>query len=415
MAAVVGKLVERVLPWKDVLLAYFRKRIMGSNAPFLLDDAAILALANASAPLCHSNWKLYALGAPMTGIVEAALHTDTRVIGEHQLGPLKFINTVAHDHRRIEVRPAIVLRFSYYLPTHGFKPATDTSDNHYHAGDHFDEAAALASLILGIRLQAGPITRDFGLRGDPLGTPINVSGMKAMPTLYPSHNAPMVPRLNKSANLADLSVLEKLPLLPPEAASVLVKAARAYQTALWFADSHPEMAWLFLVSAIETAASLWAKTYLDDDGSFLPDAVSEILRKHNCPDSVDEPMSAYLRDTTRSTRKFVAFLLRFLPEPPIDRPESGSLRVNFDAGDLEKDFKFVYKCRSRALHTGVPFPKAMCLPRNPQLKDERIFALGMSSSGATWDFRKYKPLLFHLFEHIARGALLRWYNSLNSN
>lgn len=225
---------------------------MAGRAAPLLDNAAILALANAPVPLCHSNWKLYAAGASRTAMVEAALYTDTRVVGEHELGPLKFINTMAHGHHRVELRPAIVLRFSCCWPAYGFKPVTDTTDSHYHAGDYFDEAAALASLILGIRLQAGPITRDFRLPGDPLGTPINPSGMKATPTLYPSHQDPMVPRLNELVNLANLDMMEKLPLLTPEAASVLVKAARTYQTALWFADSHPEMAWLFLVSAIDT-------------------------------------------------------------------------------------------------------------------------------------------------------------------
>jgi hypothetical protein len=409
------KLVERMLPWQGALAAHFRKLFMAGSAAPPLDDAAILALLDAQGPLCQSNWKLFAARAPRTAMVEAVLYTDTRIFGELELGPLKFINTIAHSHHGQELRPAIVLRFSCHWPAQGYKPVTGTSDNHYHAGDHFDEAAALASLILGIRLQAGPITRDFRVRGDPLGTPINLSDMKAMPTLYPSRRNPMVPRLNEPANLVDLEIMAKLPRLTREAASVLVKAARTYQTALWFADSHPEMAWLFLVSAIETAAGSWAKKHFVEDESFLPDAVSEILRKHNCPESVDGPISEYLKESTKSTRKFIAFLLRFLPDPPKDRPESGSLHVNFDVGELKKDFLFIYRCRSRALHTGVPFPMAVCLPPNPQLKEERIFSIGMSSNGATWDFKKYQPLLFHFFEHITRGALLRWYDSLDAD
>jgi len=225
----------------------------------------------------------------------------------------------------------------------------------------------------------------------------------------------MVPRLNNPVNLTNLSVMDKLPLMTAEAASVFIKAARAYQTALWFADSHPEMAWLFLVAAIETAASLWAKRRSSDDRSILPEAVIEILRKYNCSEAVDRPLGDYLSETTRSTQRFLTFLLEFLPDPPTDRPESDWLRVDFDGAGLEKDFKFIYRCRSRALHSGVPFPMSMCLPRNPQMKDERIFALGMSGRGATWDFRKYRPLHFHIFEHITRGALLRWFNSLDAD
>ena len=96
----------------------------------------------------------------------------------------------------------------------------------------------------------------------------------------------------------------------------------------------------------------------------------------------------------------------------MDRPESDDLKVDFRPESLNKDFRYIYNRRSLALHSGVPFPMPMCLQRNPQMKEERHFALGMSARGATWDFRKHKPLLFHTFEHIARGALLRWIGSL---
>lgn len=345
-------------------------------------------------------------------MAEAALYTDTQIVGELEVGPLKFINTIAHRHDQVELRPAIVLRLSGYWPEYNRTSIDTTSDDHYHGGDQFDEIAALASLILGIRLQAGPITRDFGLRRDPLGTPINLSGIKAMPTLFPSHQGPMVPRLNAPVNLTSLSLMGALASLSPEAATAVVKAARNYQTALWFADSHPEMAWLFLVSSIETAAQYWAKQNFVGDGPFLPDAVADILREHNCPESVDGQISKYLRETTRSTQKFVQFLITNLPDPPEDRPEPGVLRVEFKPAALEKDFRYIYRCRSRSLHTGVPFPKAMCMPRHRHLIEERILALSMSAQGATWNFRKYKPIAFHLFEHIARGSLLRWFEVL---
>jgi hypothetical protein len=386
---------------------------MTDSTPPASDDAPIDALANA-APASYVNWKFYSGGAPRTTMVEAALYTDTWVVDEYEAGPLKFINTVPAPFQRIELRPAIVLRLSGHWPADGPKPVVDTSDGHYHGGDHFDEVAALTSLVLGIRIQAGPVTRDFGLRGDPLGTPIMQTVTKAIPTLYPysSYQHPMVPRLNEQVNLTKLSTIEKLPLLSRDAATVVIKAARTYQTALWFADSHPELSWLFLVSAIESAAGYWAKEHFAEDGPFLPEAVTEILRKHDCPASVDEPLSNYLQDTTKSTRKFIEFLMNFLPDPPADRPREQIFRVDFSSGELRKDFQFIYRCRSRALHTGVPFPLPMCSPRNPRLKDERNFALGMSGRGATWSFRKYKPLHFHLFEHIARGALLRWLESL---
>jgi hypothetical protein len=377
-----------------------------------LDEPGILQLADVPAPASYVNWTLCLAGAPRTTIVEAALYTDTWIVGECEVGPFKFINTIAHVHGAIALRPAIVLRFACYWPSHGYKPALGTSDEHYHGGDHFDEVAALTSLILGIRAQAGPITRDFSLRGDPLGTPVMFGGMKSIPTLFPSHQNPILPRLRGQVNLTALAELKRFCTFSPSAASVVIKSARAYQSALWFADSHPEMSWLLLVSAIETAAGYWAKNHFRDDESFLPNVVDEILREHSCPETVDEPLSNYLRETTKSARKFVAFLKAFLPEPPADRPESENLRIDFSSDKLIRDFKIIYSYRSRALHTGVPFPLPMCFPRHPDLKEERQFALGMSSRGATWSFNKHRPMLFHTFEHIARGALLRWMDSL---
>jgi hypothetical protein len=377
-----------------------------------LDDAAICALADAPSPATHKNWKLCLAGAPRTAMVEAAFYTDTRIVGEYETGPLKFINTMAHDLGRVDLRPAIVLRLSCYWPQLGYTPVRETKDDHYHGGDHFDEVAALASLALGIRVQAGPITRDFHLRGDPLGTPTMLTGLKAIPTLYPSHQIPMLPRLGKDANLTALRPIDKLPALSAEAAAVVVKAARTYQSALWFADSHPETSWLFLVSAVESAAGYWAEAGFTDDGSLLPNEIAQILKEHNCPPSVDEPVARYLNKTTKSTRKFVAFLKEFLPEPPSDRPESGHLRVDFCSNSIRRDFRFIYECRSRALHSGVPFPMPMCVPPYYQLKEERHAALGMSGRGATWSFRTYRPIRFHIFEHIVRGALLRWVQSL---
>jgi hypothetical protein len=393
-------------------MARLWKPTMRKGAAIPLDDTSILALANEPAPAIYLNWRLYSMGAPKTAMFEAPLYTDTRIVGEYETGPLKFINTIAPDPRGMDLRPAIVVRLSSHWPAYSPIPMEDTNDEHYHGGDHIDEIAALAALVMGIRVQAGPIMREFGLRGDPLGTPIMLSGMKTIPALYPSNQSPMVPRLAEPANLTELVLIERLPMMSPETASVLIKSARTYQTALWFADSHPEMAWLFLVSAIESAATHWAKKNLVDDNPFLPDSVAKILREHSCPESVDEPISSYLRETTKSTRKFIAFLMEFLPAPPTERPESQNLRIDFTSGELRKDFQFVYKCRSRALHTGVPFPRPMCSPRREQLKEERNFSLGMSTLGATWSFKKYSPIHFHMFEHIVRGALLRWLGSL---
>ena len=51
--------------------------------------------------------------------------------------------------------------------------------------------------------------------------------------------------------------ISSLPSLGAEQAIALVRSARLYQDALWLAESEPNLSWLLLVSAIETAANLW--------------------------------------------------------------------------------------------------------------------------------------------------------------
>jgi hypothetical protein len=374
-------------------------------------EAAIDAIASAAAPPSYLNWKLCMAGAPRTATVEAAIYTW--ILGEYETGPLKFINTLADPRHQTSLRPGIVLRFSCYWPPRGYARVAGTKDGHYHGGDYLDEIAALTSLALGIRAQAGPITREFWDGGDPLGHPTILSGMKPIPTLGQSVGDLMLPRIREPANLTNLSMLGKIPRLTRDVAGAVIKCARSYQSALWFADSNPEMSWLFLVSAIETAAGYWAKKNFKGHDAGLADDVKSVLEEHGCPISVHAPLANLLREHTKATKKFTAFLVNFLPEPPPeDKRPHENVRVKYVAGELEEDFKAIYGYRSRALHNSIPFPYPMCVPPNAQIKEERNFSLGASARGATWDFTKYRPLMFHTFEHIARGALQQWIRTL---
>jgi hypothetical protein len=110
-----------------------------------------------------------------------------------------------------------------------------------------------------------------------------------------------------------------------------------------------------------------------------------------------------LKENTKAMRKFTGFLVKFLPEPPPeDKRPHENFRVKYVADELEVDFKKIYGYRSRALHDSIPFPYPMCVPPNAQMKEERNHSLGASARGATWDFRKYKPLMFHTFEQSGR-------------
>lgn len=81
---------------------------------------------------------------------------------------------------------------------------------------------------------------------------------------------------------------------------------------------------------------------------------------------------------------------------------------------MEEHAKLIYGHRSRALHDGKPFPLPMLdWPRWPDDEAIQEVPLGLNTGGmgGVWDASE-APMLLSTFEHIVRGALLRWWGNL---
>lgn len=115
-----------------------------------------------------------------------------------------------------------------------------------------------------------------------------------------------------------------------------------------------------------------------------------------------------------ATKKFIDFVLEFLPEPPAARPPPG-MQLSWDKRSIKESLSKVYSYRSRALHGGTPFPAPMCEPpfrhQDWEASAERPMGLASRSMGGTWMIED-TPMLLHTFEFIGRGALQRWWQSL---
>ena len=189
----------------------------------------------------------------------------------------------------------------------------------------------------------------------------------------------------------------------------LIQSARMYQQALWVAESEPSFAWLLLVSAVECAANRWDR-HRGSPAERLREAkpkIGSIIDDH-CPDQLDA-IAAELADTFGATRKFRDFILQFLPEPPIRRPPHG-LVLEWTDEALRPLINTIYRHRSNALHAGIPFPASLCEP--PWILGDAFceFPLGGGEMrGDTVWTKKDRPMYLHVFEHIARGALNRWW------
>jgi hypothetical protein len=372
------------------------------------------ALSNAT----YSYWDQFARGDPLNSVVEAKLYTDARILGElPNLGPYSFINTIATQGA---LKPAIVLRVAIHakdieLPIRGF----DGRDNfeHYHGGDYIDEMAALVALFLGIRVKAGPVDRIFGPH-DRFGRPVQYD-WKPVPAILPFAGGHQIPELHGARNLTDLLVLQDFPARAVGDTNALVKAARLYQQAVWIADADPALAWLLLVSAVESIAVRWAGDrgiHASEILEMWAPKVVAILVENSRPDLVN-PISDALARYMQATRKFTDFLTTFAPSAPDLRPAE-FLQFSFTPQNIRKAAQIIYGHRSESLHNGTAFPLPMCRPplrhtfedRQDVAFQEIPQGIATHAHGAVWS-SKSTPMLLHTFAYIARKAIISWWNS----
>lgn len=374
-------------------------------------------------PLCFENWKAKekakSKGESWAGISEYPLFSDAHINREtsRKIGPYQLIDAIriTEDPKT----PAMILRVEdYYDPScdSDIHSTTQTTNSRYHGGSLAEEIASLISLCLGIRVKAGLISRGFTRGGDPLGAVFSWD-TSINPTLLLSDiRYPILPNFRRTIDLSGVLRIATLPQLSEEDANALIRSARMYQDGVWIAESEPELAWLMIVSAVETAAGHWRKkseSPVERFKLFKPDLIPVL----ECAGGNEllEIVANALIDYMGATRKFVDFMIEFKPDPPAERPTE-EYQISWKDDELSKIFKTIYKSRSQALHSGVAFPKPMCMP--PERLQNNKFAeklLGSKSVirtiGGSWK-TKDVPLFIHTFEYLGRNILLNWWDSM---
>jgi len=367
-------------------------------------------------PCSYENWKAALSDKVPHDGYEVPLFTDAHVTGEilEGFGPYQFLNPLASPRSADSITPGVILRVENYpeLSSSSSVEMGRTNDTRYHGGLLHDEIAALSSLILGVKFKSGGITREFYPNGDPRGTPVHYQ-MDRDPILLCSDGKLIIPEARNQICLNDLDQLLTYPTLTPEDAIILVRASRIYQDALWIAESEPELAWIMFVSAIETAANHWRKaqsTPAEKLHTSMPE-LERLLDEQGVPNLVEE-VAELLMPYMGATRKFLDFVLEFLPAAPMNRPQTE--KHPCEGNEMKKTLKLVYDYRSKALHGSGKFPAPMCMP--PFIDEsgyvcEVPLGLATSAQGGFW-LKKDSPILLHTFEYIVRGVLLKWWASL---
>jgi hypothetical protein len=177
-------------------------------------------------------------------------------------------------------------------------------------------------------------------------------------------------------------------------------------------EDDPDLSWLDLVSAVETAA-----TRADQSIGSATDGLREgipglipLLEENGGQDLVDAvaPHLAYL---TRSLTKFRKFVLDRSPDPRQPRPTIGAMSWN--PSDMKDALGTIYNRRSKRLHEAIPFPAPMCMA--PLVDSSGVHAetpmAPTAYAGSMWTL-KDAPMLLHTFEYIVGEALRAWWLDL---
>jgi hypothetical protein len=375
-------------------------------------------------PPSYENWNAFLRGEPSVLATEHVLFTDADVRGVVKTGPYRILNTGSHGTSGPLLRAAAVLRIDFHIDPEKLseRPLDRTDDTAYHGGDIADEIVALVSLASGVRLKAGGVTRIF--RGsEPRGFPVD-DGKPAPVLLFdyatgasPNAGAHILPNACGVHSVAVGDVLAKVGELSRLAAMAVIRSARLYQDAMWLAESQPNLTWLLLVSALETAANFW-QAERGNAGERLSAARPELFQALLNVGGKDhaEYVAGVIEPSLGSTKKFVDFVSTFLPSPPSHRPPKPQ-QFDFSSGSVEKMLRIVYGYRSNALHSGRPFPEPLCQPsweqHNWAAPAERVSDIftAVAMAGGVWQ-SKDLPISLNTFEYIARNALSKWWLSL---
>ncbi|AJD54464.1 hypothetical protein SAMN02744133_108195 [Thalassospira xiamenensis M-5 = DSM 17429] len=369
-----------------------------------------------SGPLVWNNWKNAESGSQAHSTYEFRLYSDAHFIGEKAYGPYSFVNTVAQrgDVDLREILPVLLVRVDWYGQRDNFD-MKKTRKEGYHGGYFPDEIAALISLLIGVKAEAGPIDRVYhrnseGKIVDPFGRPRAHSQSLLPASIWPT-TRPRIPWLCKDSRFEELFLLNTLPRLCSSTATALITSARQFQKACWLSDADPNTSWLLFVSSLETVAQHWDSTSgtVIDKLSESHHDLTEILKAKLDQDELQRA-AIELRKVTGATNKFLSFCLRYPASPPETRPTQ--CRISFEGSDLRSALRKIYEHRSLALHGGISFPSPICLPPTYEgggnVPNEKPAGLGFGTNNHSWAPDEC-PMYLHTFAYIVRQTLLNWW------
>ncbi|MCU1748559.1 hypothetical protein [Pseudomonas sp. 6D_7.1_Bac1] len=371
-------------------------------------------MPNSSLPWSLENWK-------------RAAHDDWFMMEEYQffapnailsyknnivVGPYTFFfNNMA---KRESAQVLITARVKLYI--------NNTSKSEKQETLHFetsvgDEISGLISIGLGIKNFCTGMSRRFhspgSIVGDLYGEPC-FSEAFVPPRLAVPEHFPILPDITGSVYPdKELCDLENLAMASPERYRAFIRASCLYKDALEMVEHDPNLSWILMVSALETAAAT------EDESEVLPtqqlkDGFPNLfdVLQDSTDSAITERAALIVAPTLKATARFIDFCLRNLPAEPSSRPKNEAVRICWEPESIRKCLSTIYNYRSKYLHAGQRFPSLMSKPpfkyeERPCIEREKDYL------NREWK-RKEVPINLHTFNYIARHVLLNWCRSFQT-
>ena len=343
-------------------------------------------------------------------VYEFVIYSDSTFSAEVVNGKVYSFLNMLPPHDDI-VSPSITVRANWFVDIKNtIHSGTSSYTDDFHGGWFTDEIAALVSLKLGVRAHGGSIIRTFDYDNSEFGEPR--ADLSPCPILTKSRRASIVPGVSKNIAINTLDAINDIGNLNENNFNSLIKAARNFQNSLWICESSPNLAWLMIVSALETAAVQWDTNKQSSIEKFKHSKpeLYKILDNQKYRELIPIIANEF-SSTFGVSKKFLDFCLAFLPDEPEVRPVVG--KINWSKGGLRKIFNTIYSLRSKALHTGQPFPEPMSSPpfQYDGIAESAVIGITLSTLGGTWT-PKDAPVNLNTFIYMAHSILNKWWDSL---
>lgn len=227
--------------------------------------------------------------------------------------------------------------------------------------------------------------------------------------------------IGDSANLDELS--KWLPLVDnilPTLKDKFILAVRFYHQAIEIIETATDMAYINLVSSIETLCQdLSTETKKLEE---IDQGLAAAIKKISSCDLRKDIEKRILKREPFIQNKFVNFIKNNIDASfwtYNKRPQHGRI----EPVDLDRILKNIYQQRSNFLHSGTPFPEYIYLtdrmPDISHLKYDQAYimhrlyqeeipvGLGITSGSRSWQPSEYIPYP-HFFERLVRHVLLNY-------